>query len=92
MIIGFRHKGLEQLYRTGSARGVQAVHARKLGMILQLLDVAQQPEDMGLPGLGLHPLKGGLVGHWSVSVNANWRVTFRFVGTDVELVDYQDYH
>ncbi|MHB8386994.1 hypothetical protein [Metallibacterium sp.] len=25
-------------------------------------------------------------------VNGNWRVTFRFVGTDVELVDYQDYH
>ncbi|WP_215893446.1 type II toxin-antitoxin system RelE/ParE family toxin [Neorhizobium sp. T25_13] len=25
-------------------------------------------------------------------VNGNWRVTFRFVGADVELVDYQDYH
>jgi len=25
-------------------------------------------------------------------VNGNWRVTFRFVGTDAELVDYQDYH
>ncbi|UNF29972.1 type II toxin-antitoxin system RelE/ParE family toxin [Bartonella krasnovii] len=25
-------------------------------------------------------------------VNENWRVTFRFIGTDVELVDYQDYH
>nr|WP_236095410.1 type II toxin-antitoxin system RelE/ParE family toxin [Bartonella henselae] len=25
-------------------------------------------------------------------VNANWRVTFRFIGTNVELVDYQDYH
>jgi toxin HigB-1 len=25
-------------------------------------------------------------------VNGNWRVTFRFVGQDVELVDYQDYH
>jgi proteic killer suppression protein len=28
----------------------------------------------------------------ATGVNANWRVTFRFVGTDVELVDYQDYH
>jgi plasmid maintenance system killer protein len=31
-------------------------------------------------------------GHWFVWVNGNWRVTFRFVGADVELVDYQDYH
>lgn len=31
-------------------------------------------------------------GHWSIWVNGNWRVTFRFAGTDVELVDYQDYH
>jgi proteic killer suppression protein len=92
MIIGFRHKGLELLYRTGSARGVQTAHARKLGILLQLLDVAQQAEDMDLPGLGLHPLKGDLAGHLAISVNANWRVTFRFVGTDVELVDYQDYH
>jgi proteic killer suppression protein len=92
MIIGFKHKGLELLYKTSSARGVQTAHARKLNMILQLLDVAQEPADMGLPGLGLHPLKGDLDEHWAVSVNANWRVTFHFVGTDVELVDYQDYH
>ncbi|WP_425503402.1 type II toxin-antitoxin system RelE/ParE family toxin [Rhizobium oryzihabitans] len=38
------------------------------------------------------PLKGTLKGHWSIWVNGNWRVTFRFVGADVELVDYVDYH
>jgi phosphopantetheinyl transferase len=32
------------------------------------------------------------VGAWAVTVNGNWRLTFRFVGTDAELVDYQDYH
>lgn len=37
-------------------------------------------------------IKGELNEHWAVSVNANWRVAFRFVGTDVELVDYQDYY
>jgi len=25
-------------------------------------------------------------------VDKNWRLTFRFVGEDVELLDYQDYH
>ena len=40
----------------------------------------------------LHPLKGELAGFWSVSVSGNWRVIFRFIETDVELVDYLDYH
>ncbi|MEB8514839.1 type II toxin-antitoxin system RelE/ParE family toxin [Acidithiobacillus ferriphilus] len=37
-------------------------------------------------------MKGDLAGHWSVWVNGNWRVTFRFVEAGVELVNYQDYH
>lgn len=92
MIIGFRHKGLEILYRAGSARGVQATHAPKLARILAALDAAATPAELNQPGYKLHPLKGTLKGHWSVWVNGNWRVTFRFVGPDVELVDYQDYH
>ncbi|MCL2589527.1 MAG: type II toxin-antitoxin system RelE/ParE family toxin [Betaproteobacteria bacterium] len=92
MIISFRHKGLETFYRTGSVRGIQAAHATKLGRILGLLDVATDTEDLSIPAFRLHPLKGDLQGHWAVWVNGNWRVTFRFVGTGVELVDYQDYH
>ena len=59
---------------------------------MSLLDVAQGPDDVDIPGFRLHPLKGRLRGHWSVWVSGNWRVTFRFVDSDVELVDYQDYH
>jgi proteic killer suppression protein len=47
---------------------------------------------MGLPNWRLHPLKGALAGHWSVWVNGNWRLTFRFDGQDAIVVDYQDYH
>lgn len=92
MIVSFRHKGLEILYRTGSARGVQAAHASKLNRILAALDAAATATELNQPGYKLHPLKGSLKGHWSVWVSGNWRVTFRFVGADVELVDYQDYH
>ena len=92
MIVSFRHKGLEQLYRTGSKRGVQAEHVPKLLRILSVLDVAQTPEDLAIPSFRIHPLKGELAGHWSIWVNGNWRVTFRFEDGDVELVDYQDYH
>jgi toxin HigB-1 len=92
MIIGFRHKGLKLLYEAGSARGVIAAHKAKLTSILAALDVAATPEELRLPSYRLHPLKGDMKGHWSIWVNGNWRVTFRFEGSDVELVDYQDYH
>jgi proteic killer suppression protein len=92
VIVGFRHKGLEGLYRQGSKRGVQAEHVPKVLRILSVLDVAQTPEDLAIPSFRTHPLKGELVGYWSICVNGNWRVTFRFVDSDVELVDYQDYH
>jgi proteic killer suppression protein len=92
VIVGFRHKGLEILCRTGSTRGVQAAHAPKLLRILAALGAAAMPSELDQPGYKLHSLKGNLKGHWSIWVSGNWRVTFRFVGADVELVDYQDYH
>lgn len=92
MIVDFRHKGLRQLFETGSAKGVNVGHKVKLLSILAALDVAATPAELALPSYRLHPLKGALKGHWSIWVNGNWRITFRFIGTDVELVDYQDYH
>ena len=47
---------------------------------------------MNRDGWGWHPLKGDLKGHWAVTVNGNWRLTFAFEGSDAVLVDYQDYH
>jgi proteic killer suppression protein len=92
VIVGFKHRGLEAFFLTGSKAGIVASQAPKLGAILRRLNEAAAPQDLNLPGWGLHRLKGSLKGHWSVWVNASWRVTFRFVGADVELVDYQDYH
>ncbi|WP_318658341.1 type II toxin-antitoxin system RelE/ParE family toxin [Achromobacter ruhlandii] len=45
-----------------------------------------------ITGYKLHSLKGELANQWSVWVNGNWRVTFRFTEAGVELVDYRDYH
>jgi len=92
MIVGCRHKGLEAFYRTGTLRGIQAVHAAKLRRILALLDIAAGPDDLTIPAFKLHQLKGEMKGHWSIWVNGYWRVTFRIVGVDVELVNYVDYH
>ena len=92
MIKSFRHKGLKAFFETGSKSGIQAQHADKLARILARLDVSKMPEDMNIPGWRLHPLIGGLDGHYSVTVNGNWRITFKFENDDVILVDYLDYH
>ncbi|MEX0733052.1 MAG: type II toxin-antitoxin system RelE/ParE family toxin [Steroidobacteraceae bacterium] len=92
MIRSFRHKGLARYYTNGSKAGIQAPHAERLSLILAALNAATAPGDMALPGLKLHPLKGGRSGTWSVTVRANWRVTFRFEGKDAVDVDYEDYH
>jgi proteic killer suppression protein len=92
MITGFRHKGLESFYRTGSLRGIQPVHADKLRRILAALDAASSPGELNLPAYRLNPLKGGLSGFWSIWVSGNWRLTFRFNDSDTELLDYVDYH
>lgn len=92
MIKSFRHKGLERFFLTGTTSGIQADHANKLRRQLAALNEASGPKVMDIPGWRLHALKGRLARQWSVWVNASWRLTFTFDGTDAILVDYQDYH
>jgi proteic killer suppression protein len=85
---------LERFFRAGDVTGIQQKQARRLRFILTALSTARTPRDMGLPGLQLHPLRDDrrLKGFWAVSVSENYRVIFRFDGTDVVDVDYVDYH
>lgn len=92
MIRSFRHKGLATFFETGSRAGIQAQHAERLRLILGRLHASTSLRDMSLPGLKLHALKGSRKGTWSVWVSGNWRVTFKFVGVNAEVVDYEDYH
>ena len=92
MIKSFAHKGLEKYFLAGNAAGIQAIHAKKLRLILAQLDKAKTIDDMDIPTLHLHELRGSRKGFWSVTVQANWRVTFRLVDGDAEVVNYEDYH
>jgi proteic killer suppression protein len=92
LISNFRHKGLAAFFLHGSRAGIQPRHAARLRLILTALDGARQPADLNAPGWRLHALKGGLLGFHAVTVNANWRVIFRFEGGDARDVDYVDYH
>jgi len=92
MIKSFKHKGLEKFYTSSSTKGIQAKYAKKLRMQLAALDTAHHIGDLDIPGYRLHQLKGGLKGLWSITVNANWRITFEFTDGNVYIVNYEDYH
>ena len=92
MILTFRHKGLEAYFKTGRMAGIQTIHAKRLRELLTALNVATGPQDLARPSWRLHGLGGDRAGFCAMTVQANWRLTFRFVGEDVELLDYLDYH
>lgn len=91
MIGNIRHKGLAALYYDDQTKGVKQSLVKRLRYILALLATAFTVEDMNLPALKLHKLKGDLAGFYAVSVSGNWRVIFRFEegqATDIDLIDY----
>jgi toxin HigB-1 len=92
MIRNFKHRGLRRLYEDDDRRGLNAEQVEKIRIVLARLDRATRPDDMALPGLRLHPLKGELTGFWSVTIRANWRIVFRFEDRNVADVDLMDYH
>ena len=92
MIKNFRHRGLQRFFTKGSKAGIQSKHEKRIRLALARLHASTCAQDMDLPGLRLHPLKGKRKGTWAVAVSGNWRITFQFAGTDVIDVDYEDYH
>lgn len=72
--------------------GIQVKHQKRLRLQLSALETAQMIENMDLPGYRLHKLKGERKNLWSITVNGNWRLTFKFIEGDVYVVNYEDYH
>ncbi len=92
MIKSFKHKGLAHFFETGSTRGIQAAHAKRIRMQLIALHTARTIDDMDIPGYRLHALKGDKNGLWAISVSGNWRITFEFINGHASIVNYEDYH
>ena len=92
MIKSFRHKGLKTFFESGSLKGIQSKHNKRLALILDILDAMTCIDDIRLPGLDLHLLQPKQLQIYAVKVSGNWRVTFRFDSGDVYVVDYLDYH
>jgi toxin HigB-1 len=87
-----KHKGLRRLYERNDASGLRTDLVEKARKILSALAAANAPGDLSLPMFRLHPLTGDRRGTYSVTVRANWRVTFRFHEGAAYDVDLEDYH
>jgi toxin HigB-1 len=92
VIVSWRHKGLKLLYVDGDGSKIRPDLTDKVQRILSVLDVAEEPGDVDLPGFHLHALRGDLKGFWSVTVSRNHRIIFRFNARHVSDVNLVDYH
>lgn len=92
MIRSFKHRGLKRFYERGDKSGIRPDLADTIERILTVLDSATSPQALDLPRYRLHPLKRDLRGLWSVTVRSNWRIIFRFEGTDAFDVALIEYH
>jgi proteic killer suppression protein len=76
----------------GKPKLIEASLRRRVENILLTLAAASEVAAMNLPGYKLHELQGDRAGTWSVAVNKNWRITFRFENGSAHDVDFVDYH
>ena len=92
MIRSFANRDTERLYhreRVNRFRAFERIALRKL----LLLDAAAAVTDMkSSPRNRLEKLKGGREGQWSVRINDQWRICFRWEDGDALEVEIVDYH
>jgi len=93
MIQNFADPETELLFATGKSRRLPPDILRHAIMRLTQLDAATSLEDLRLPlSNRLESLAGSRAGYWSIRINDQWRVCFRFAGGDVFDVAIIDYH
>jgi toxin HigB-1 len=92
MIRSFRSKALSRYYASGETAKLSVQDPARIRRILIAINDAKMPDDMNLPGMRFHGLKGQDRGRFVVDVSGNWRITFGWDGMDAIDVDLEDYH
>lgn len=93
MIKTFADRRTKALYETGQAKRFPVDVARRAARKLEYVDLATQIDDLrSPPGNRLHALQGSRKGQYSISINDQWRICFRFVDGDAYEVEVCDYH
>jgi len=93
MIRNFASTATEQFFVTGKSRRFPTEILKRTAMRLTQLNAATRIEDLRLPPSNrLEALAHDRDGQWSIRINDQWRVCFRFENGDAHDVEIVDYH
>ena len=89
----FADKYTLELYETGKSRRFPPEILKRASRKLEYLDLATALEDLRVPPSNrLHELERDRKGQYSIAVNDQWRICFRFIDGDAYDVEITDYH
>ncbi|MBR9825681.1 MAG: plasmid maintenance system killer family protein [Alphaproteobacteria bacterium] len=84
---------IEAIFYGECPKGAPEDLFKRARKVLGRIHTAHDVTDLKVPpSYRLHKLDGDLKGFWSVSVNMQWRIIFKFEGNDAEEVQFLDYH
>ncbi len=93
MIKTFADRRTRDLYLTGKAKRFPPDIAKRAARKLEYVNLAARLDDLKVPpGNRLHALKGDRQGQYSISINDQWRICFRFEDGGAYEVEICDYH
>jgi len=89
----FADKHTQELFETGKSKRMPPDLIKRAIRRLEYVALATCLKDLEVPPSNrLHPLKGRRKGQYSISVNDQWRICFRFIDEDAYDVEITDYH
>ena len=93
VIRSFADSKTRRLFEEGRRRGFRGLDYDRALLLLDVLDAAPSLDSLRkLRSARLHALAGSRKGTSSMTINARWRLTFKFVGGDAANVAIEDYH
>ena len=93
MILSFADRETERFFTTGITRKLPSEILRRAAMRLTQPDSANRIDDLRFPPSNcLESLRHDREGHWSIRINKQWRVCFRFEAGNAYEVEIVDYH
>ena len=93
MIKSFLSRATEKLFFRRTSSGVPVAIQRVALRKLLILDAAEKLDDLRVPpGNRLEKLSSDRQGQHSIRINDQWRICFRWSGSDAFDVEIVDYH
>jgi toxin HigB-1 len=93
MICSFASAETERFFVTGRSRRFPPDIRARAAMRLTQLDAATKIDDLRIPASNrLESLRHDRKGQWSIRINDQWRICFKFEGADAYEVEIVDYH